>query len=1015
MQKGIIRLFLLCFLLLMTAETGQAQNLKKDFPGVIDSLCLRLKERTTVSTDLTLESVIKRGSKLDFRFSQELSDFNWNERDLEWFRQEIDSLIPEKYKGQSVGDIFAKNVNIKTLVNPELHNAGEPADYRYRTADPRRRTSPLVARIGAEKYYKGLSGRYIALWQSHGRYYEESTDRWEWQRAPLHRTVEDVYTQSYVLPFLIPMLENAGAYVLTPRERDIQSNEVIIDNDPSFDGHREYPLRRAGLYSERGRWSDGGIGFADAKKYYTLNDNPFRMGTVRKTEAVTEEKGHKSEAIWSFEVPESGDYAVYISYKSLENSCESVHYSVTHSNGKSEYLVNQKLGGGTWIYLGTHHFDRDSKGSVRLDNIAPENQIGSVIIADGVKIGGGMGKIARGPKDADPLTYRTSGLPCYLEGALYWEQFAGVDSTVTRNWEGDYTQDYASRGAWVSQLTGGSAVNPNYEGEGKRIPVDLSLGFHSDAGITPNDSIVGTLSIYTLMADGKDKLPNGRSRQLGRHLAGVVQDQIVADLREDFDPQWSRRFLWNRNYSESRTTSVPGMLLELLSHQNFADQKYGLDPAFRFVACRAVYKGILKFLSDEYGQAYAVQPLPVNSLSALLGDSGDVKISWKETKDNKEPTAAPKRFYLQTRVGDGEFSEGKLVDFRKDGDLYYTTVGIDEDELYSFRIVAENDGGLSFPSEVVCAGRLRNSKAKVLVVNNFDRVSAPAWIDSPDYAGFDASTDAGVPYIRDFNFIGDNYEFRRSKEYVDDDESGFGASYTDAAGSIIPGNTFDFISIHADALMKSGYSICSASRDAYISGGDMDCKAIDLICGKQVTTKIGAGNVPARYEVFPKELQQAIRTSTASGKGLLISGEYIATDVWDQIYPMVKDSLKMEEDMSFVKEVLGYEWVTNRGSRKGSCIGLANGRIDLSGLGELDFNTGSDAGIYRVETPDGIKQSDSTGISILRYGREGISAAIACDKGTYNTVCFGFPLETLTDRKKLEAVISQSMNFLIPE
>ena len=119
--------------------------------------------------------------------------------------------------------------------------------------------------------------------------------------------------------------------------------------------------------------------------------------------------------------------------------------------------------------------------------------------------------------------------------------------------------------------------------------------------------------------------------------------------------------------------------------------------------------------------------------------------------------------------------------------------------------------------------------------------------------------------------------------------------------------------------------------------------------------------------------------------------------------------------MDFVKEVLGYEWVTNRGSRKGSCIGLANGRIDLSGLGELDFNTGSDAGIYRVETPDGIKPSDSKGISILRYGREGISAATACDKGTYKTVCFGFPLETLTDRKKLEAVISQSMKFLIPE
>jgi hypothetical protein len=38
---------------------------------------------------------------------------------------------------------------------------------------------------------------------------------------------------AYVVPYLAPMLENSGAVVFLPRERDIQVNEVIVDNDRS--------------------------------------------------------------------------------------------------------------------------------------------------------------------------------------------------------------------------------------------------------------------------------------------------------------------------------------------------------------------------------------------------------------------------------------------------------------------------------------------------------------------------------------------------------------------------------------------------------------------------------------------------------------------------------------------------------------------------------------------------------------------------------------------------------------
>ena len=78
------------------------------------------------------------------------------------------------------------------------------------------------------------------------------------------------------------------------------------------------------------------------------------------------------------------------------------------------------------------------------------------------------------------------------------------------------------------------------------------------------------------------------------------------DIQKDFEPEWQRRPLWDRSYSESRTPPVPAMLLELLSHQNLADMKYGLDPGFRFTVSRAIYKGMLKYLSNRYGVPYAV-------------------------------------------------------------------------------------------------------------------------------------------------------------------------------------------------------------------------------------------------------------------------------------------------------------------------------------------------------------------------------------------------------------------------
>ena len=90
-------------------------------------------------------------------------------------------------------------------------------------------------------------------------------------------TTEDLLSQSIVFPYLIPMLENAGAVVYTPRERDAQTEEAVVDNEPSTSEGR-YAERDAAGKS----WRTADIpGFGLPHRQLTDNDQPFRNGTSR--------------------------------------------------------------------------------------------------------------------------------------------------------------------------------------------------------------------------------------------------------------------------------------------------------------------------------------------------------------------------------------------------------------------------------------------------------------------------------------------------------------------------------------------------------------------------------------------------------------------------------------------------------------------------------------------------------------------------------------------------------------
>ena len=181
---------------------------------------------------------------------------------------------------------------------------------------------------------------------------------------------------------------------------------------------------------------------------YELNENPFTSGTHR---IITSDLRQTAWVKWTPKFDTAGKYAVYISYSASNQNADDAVYVVGHAAGLDTLIVNQTIGGNTWVYLGTFNFLKTEIDStefwqgVQLSNYSSEE--GKIISADGVRFGGGLGVVERGGK--------TSGRPKFVEGAKYYLQYAGMPDTLVYNLnenKNDYNDDYQSRAEYVNYL-----------------------------------------------------------------------------------------------------------------------------------------------------------------------------------------------------------------------------------------------------------------------------------------------------------------------------------------------------------------------------------------------------------------------------------------------------------------------------------------------------------------------------------------------------------------------------------
>ncbi len=521
-----------------------------------------------------------------------------------------------------------------------------------------------------------LSDASIFLSPGHGWYYSSVLKRWATQRGNNNQLIEDMSNGEAVLQFLTHYLWNAGARVYTCRERDLNTNMVIVDNtDPGF--------------SVSGTWAVS----SNVSGHYGSN---YRWHWVHASETAV--------ARWTPDIPETGYYAVYIWWPAASDRSIDARFTVRHTGGATTWIQNQQRDGKTWKYIGTYHFEAGTHpdtGSVELSDLGTNGS--QVVVADAVRFGGGMGDVP------DNVSGTVSGKPRWEESGRYYAGFAGKS-------------DWASYGT-VSAM-------PRYakwEAESWEAGKCAYVSWHSNAG-----GGSGT-STYAYSSDGWDGAFDGVAG--GDKLRNYIHDEVVNDIRAGWDAGWTNRGKHTADFGElnpNNNNEMPAALIEVAFHDLAADAEDLLDPNFRRLVARAVYQGIVKFYVSEVPGFTNSTLLPEPPTNLRVGNfpGGDVAVLWDPPPydTGNGLFGDPATGYRVYRSTDGKgFDNGTDVTGTS-----LTVSGLTPGEVYYFRVTAVNAGGESFPTETLAVRVHSEGTPPILIVNGFDRIDGSANIREDD-------------------------------------------------------------------------------------------------------------------------------------------------------------------------------------------------------------------------------------------------------------------------------------------
>ena len=568
-----------------------------------------------------------------------------------------------------------------------LHvHAQDPADGRCKPLSdflPRTEiaalTEPQTERITpapsplADVFPRSLAGKTIFVSAGHG--WEWNGWDWRTQRPPYQEFIEDHNNAEVVNQYLIPYLENAGATVISVRERDWNAARVVVDDeDDAFTADERWHV------SAQPGYAGGAYHFAQ---------------TVTASATAT--------ATWALDVSQQGAYALYAWIASDPNRAPDAHYVVHHAAGASEVRLDQRIRPDTWRYLGTFPAYA-APLTVTLDNASTE--AGATVVADALRLGGGVFDDLNGIETSAPSAPNE---PWWETCTFYYSQWMGMDQPY-----GDVT----ARPTYARWQHAGVDEDAVY------------VSWHTNGYNGDNDVISGTVSY---VHDGSTYPLTAGSEEL-QH---AVHTELVSDIRAGWETGWRDLGQRARNLGEVRmlwdddpANRLPGVLLEIGYHDNVHDANALKEPRFNRLAARAVYQGIVHYFEEQDDMDLVKAPEPPTHLRVQNLGGGELRLAWRPSPTDADGLLGdPATGYRVYTSPDGfAWSDPRPVT-----NLEMTLSGFSESETVYVRVTATNDGGESFPTETL--GARVGATPPLLIVNGFDKLNRFGLVEQIDTLG----------------------------------------------------------------------------------------------------------------------------------------------------------------------------------------------------------------------------------------------------------------------------------------
>ncbi len=688
-----------------------------------------------------------------------------------------------------------------------------PLVTRVATSHARRLGSPTGGLTGRG----ALAGKTIYLSPGHGFTWTDlgaAGFDWRTQRPTTNAIVEDLVSIETLDQFLLPLLVGAGAQVFSVREADLNPNLIIVDN------------------GEPGYAEVGSASFEDStlpawgRPSFPMDGDtqPFALGTNRlmtTTSAVT------ATASWTASLPEDGYYDVALSWTAFTARVTDAHFSVRHAGGESHFHVNQQRQGGTWVWLGRYFFRANAPAVVTAMNDSAT--VGGNVSLDAVRFGGGLGLIQRTGQASG-----VSGRPRAEESARYHAQFAGAPPSVyapTANTPGDdRTNDVGTRSRFAAWL--------HAPGEDA-----VYLAWHTNAF---NASAVGTTT-YVYGPNPPDGTYTFTGVAGSDRLAHFVHTELVADLKATSGwnrPTWQDRGVDSAYFGElnpANNSETPAILVEVAFHDAAADAAQLKEPAFRYLATRAMTQGIIKYFAEKDGVPVKLPPEPPERLVAVNQGTGMAMVTWSPGATDAEGVRgqAAISFRVYASADGLSWDDGVAISGTS------ASFSIPADRPRYFRVTGLNDGGESFPSSIVGVRAPVPGTPLVLVVNAFDRLEAAT---SP-FETFAAHFDLGTVLRQPLQRMNDGSYVRVHGEALDANQVGFDSAEAEAV-------TAGVVSLEAYSLID-----WFTGRGHALGAGPSDPERAALAASRQ------AGRPVFFSGVADSATQALFGATTASGTG----------------------------------------------------------------------------------------------------------------------------------------------------